>query len=518
MKTRTLSNGKVYSYLRFSSEPQSWGDSERRQQALAENWCKQQGRTLAAETFADRGVSGWKGANRKDGALGALLRLAGPGDTILIEDCDRWSREPVLDSLNAKRETCNRGVSLHFLKTGMTVSRDNFNDAAVILPAFIQSFLANSDNEKRSYRIKQAMNTRRATVDSGKAVRGRLPAWLEWSKELNGPVLVPHKAKVIREIFDLCLAGTGCREITRIMVRRNEPPMTGHKRASWNNWNVYRFLTDKSALGYHYYALEKRYSDKPVYPPVVDEKTFYAAAAKLKERQRFTQPWTRESRNLFTGLLRCAKCGQTMTRQTVCNHGKYKYAYLICSGNLRGSSGCGWAGIRFEDFERSMLTVLADSKLIAKCLSGPDVDAELAAAKGKLADVEKQAEKILRLIEGMDTPPQRLVDRLQALETEENALREDVMAREARAATPPARAYEGISDELAGKLADPETRRKVRVGMRGFIDRVTVDLKASAYEIHFKGGRLPVTVIVREGGVVIGPAPCQLESECLTAA
>jgi hypothetical protein len=105
MKIVDGSQGQVFSYLRFSSDKQQWGDSERRQGQQALEWYKLNGRTLCEQTFADRGVSGWKGANRTYGALGALLKVAQDGDTILVEDCDRWSRESPLDSLNALRDT-----------------------------------------------------------------------------------------------------------------------------------------------------------------------------------------------------------------------------------------------------------------------------------------------------------------------------------------------------------------------------------------------------------------------------
>src|SRR5271167_388056 len=95
--------GRVFSYLRFSSDKQHWGDSERRQEQMALDWCRCNGRTLCDQTFADRGVSGWKGANRQTGALGALLKEATEADTILVEDTDRWSRESPLDSLGALR-------------------------------------------------------------------------------------------------------------------------------------------------------------------------------------------------------------------------------------------------------------------------------------------------------------------------------------------------------------------------------------------------------------------------------
>jgi len=72
--------------MRWSSEPQGWGDSERRQARLAKDWCRRNGKTLYDKPFVDRGVSAWRGANRQSGALAALLRTVSPGDVILIED------------------------------------------------------------------------------------------------------------------------------------------------------------------------------------------------------------------------------------------------------------------------------------------------------------------------------------------------------------------------------------------------------------------------------------------------
>src|SRR6185503_5082986 len=203
--TKTNKIGRVFSYMRWSSEPQTWGDSERRQEAMAKDWCRRHGRALSDRAFADRGVSGWKGDNRKNGALGALLKAVRPGDTILVEDSDRWSRESPLDSLNALRDTVNQDIEIVFLKTGVTVNKNNFNDPATLFPAFFGSFLANAENEKKSFRIRQAMAARRDQMEQGKAVRGRLPAWLDWDVKEGKPVVNEAKAKIVRCMFDLCL-------------------------------------------------------------------------------------------------------------------------------------------------------------------------------------------------------------------------------------------------------------------------------------------------------------------------
>jgi len=59
---------------------------------------------VSETAFADRGVSAFHGKHRENGALGRLLKHVQPGEVLLIEDCDRWSREDPLDALTRLRE------------------------------------------------------------------------------------------------------------------------------------------------------------------------------------------------------------------------------------------------------------------------------------------------------------------------------------------------------------------------------------------------------------------------------
>ena len=92
--------GEIHSYQRWSTDEQEWGDSERRQNALAEAYCASMELPLPKKSYSDSGVSGKAGKNRKEGsALAQLLKIVKPNDLILIEDCDRWSREDPITSL-----------------------------------------------------------------------------------------------------------------------------------------------------------------------------------------------------------------------------------------------------------------------------------------------------------------------------------------------------------------------------------------------------------------------------------
>jgi DNA invertase Pin-like site-specific DNA recombinase len=69
----------VYSYIRWSSDRQTWGDSERRQWELAKGWCDRKGLKLSDSSFKDKGVSAWAGDNFKSGQLAQLLKTVKRG-------------------------------------------------------------------------------------------------------------------------------------------------------------------------------------------------------------------------------------------------------------------------------------------------------------------------------------------------------------------------------------------------------------------------------------------------------
>jgi DNA invertase Pin-like site-specific DNA recombinase len=113
----------AYSYVRFSTPEQEMGGSERRQITLAKSYCAKNSLFLCETAFADRGVSAFHGKHRENGALGRLLKQIQPGEVLLIEDCDRWSREDPLDALTWLREEVRRGIEVVFLRTGCALPK-----------------------------------------------------------------------------------------------------------------------------------------------------------------------------------------------------------------------------------------------------------------------------------------------------------------------------------------------------------------------------------------------------------
>ncbi len=295
----------AYSYTRFSTAEQQFGDSERRQLALAESYCARNGLKLA-DTISDKGISAFHGRHRQSGALGRLLKRLKPGDALIVEDSDRLSREAPLTALTALYAAVNGGIEVHFLRTGTVVNAANFNDVSVIVPNFFGSLLANQESKKKGERVKASWAARRAAIAKGLPARFRLPCWLEWSAEQGKVTVNEAKAAIVKRLFRLAGEGHGVLAIARLLNQEGVKPITGSKRACWNLTSLRRILLGKEAIGFYVPG-----TGEPVanyFPAVVSEAEFYAAQSRLGDAKKI-KARTASTANLFVGLAHCRRCG-----------------------------------------------------------------------------------------------------------------------------------------------------------------------------------------------------------------
>jgi hypothetical protein len=120
------------SYMRLSTPRQRDGDGLRRQAELRDRWLARHLGIPLRETFADIGVSGFRGKHRIRGALSLYLEhiRAGEvikGDFFLVEDMDRMTREPVSDALKLVISILESGVTICVLNTDWSITLESFN-------------------------------------------------------------------------------------------------------------------------------------------------------------------------------------------------------------------------------------------------------------------------------------------------------------------------------------------------------------------------------------------------------
>ena len=278
-KDCNLKSARVYSYARWSSDSQGDGDSSRRQDERAKQWCASRGLGLAGGE-QDAGVSAWKGKNRHEGSgLSRLLKMVKSGDYLLVEDNDRLSRQDWLTAMIFLSEIVAKGVTVVTLANGNEIDAARFRrDPGCFLPAILRAHLGNDENEKKSERIKASWQARKDKIAKGQAANLRLPCWLRWDKDADCPVLVEENAKVIRKMFEWALAGLGCQTIARRLHREGYKLVNKGKRReralTLSAPYVWRTLRNKLVIGCGIYVEP---SVPGVFPPVVDENTFYAS-------------------------------------------------------------------------------------------------------------------------------------------------------------------------------------------------------------------------------------------------
>jgi len=486
---------RAYSYIRFSTPEQEMGDSERRQLALAEGYCARNGLKLSQESFADKGVSAYRGKHREKGALGRLLKQLKPGDCVLVENIDRWSREDPLDSLPELRKAVYSGTEFIFLQENVRVTKDNSTSAQIRYLLFFGADRAHGESDRKRQMIKAVWDQKKEQARAGKAVRmSRLPCWLEWDEKANKPVVVGWKAKIIRRMFSLACAGQFVLDICRKM--RGTLPITNAKKPLWNPTSVRRILTDKAVCGYYTQA------EPPVagvWPVVVDEATFCRAQPKLEFAGKQKRPGKSEI-NLFTGLAKCARCGSSLVAHTWAKG--VGQARLVCGGAGTGRSHCSFAGAPLALIEKSFLAFLADGDLIRPLLAAQEVKpSKLEELQARLEAEQKQAGKLAKLILGDDDPPRLLYSALKEAEAQAKSLQAEIESENERikGEAPALQSYLDFCNQLAGKANDKAYRPELRRAISSVVQSITLDPRGEKrgvwdYSVQLKGHGAPVEV------------------------
>jgi DNA invertase Pin-like site-specific DNA recombinase len=370
-------------YSRFSGKKQEAGDSQRRQDALAEQAAREEGVELDRSlTLSDKGISAYRGDNWKRGDLGKFLDLVDAGvvpkgSILIIEQANRLSRLPWMEQVQLWKEILGRGIVIRTCVPPSRYTKENMNELAVGCPVVLFMMLANLESKQKSDWVRQAWGQKKKLAEAEGTPHGRhCPAWLV-------PVTVPHpkdstrtvtlryeiieeRADVVRHMYQLALEGWGACRIARQLNADGVRPWVKPRRATHPTWNVCAvnyILRAPETFGE--YQRTKRQEDgryvsdgPPVanyYPAILTEETHRAVQA---ARRRRIKHGGRPGRggvdtSLFTHLVfeavsrRPMQCVQCATRYAV-----YHYLHTDPRG----------AGIPYRPFERAVLDAVARLK------------------------------------------------------------------------------------------------------------------------------------------------------------
>jgi DNA invertase Pin-like site-specific DNA recombinase len=355
----------AYSYIRFSSEKQSKGDSIRRQKDLATEYIERN-RHLGLELdtslqLTDEGLSAYKGVAQSKGSLGVFIRLVEDGKIergsyLLVESLDRLSRQTPRQALNQLNALIDEGIVVVTLNDEKAYTKevlDSDGGMSLIFAIMLMS-RAHEESAIKAKRVSSAWRQKMLRVADGVQLTKRVPFWIN-KEDRKKPI--PKKVEVVRRIFKLSADGLGGQRITRLLNEEGIEPPT-NAATKWGISSVKKVLNSEAVIGVLNTADGVRHEG--YYPRVITDKLW------IKTRfQGVSSKRTRDSQNVhpLSGLCICAACGATAMRSgktgRVRRDGtKNVWRTLVCANSMGARGSCSYQSISYDKIINAVLEAL----------------------------------------------------------------------------------------------------------------------------------------------------------------
>ncbi|MDD1532001.1 MULTISPECIES: recombinase family protein [unclassified Bradyrhizobium] len=366
---------KAYSYTRFSTPEQAKGDSLRRQTAMAQAWAAKHAIELDEKLkFSDQGISAYSGDNFAVGALGAFLQAVREGDVpkgsyLLVESLDRISRENAFDASYTMQSIVREGVTVVDLSDGgREYNLETLRSEPMALMVMVMVFSrANNESVQKAIRSASNFESKRKKFASGDALdkpyTRRLPAWIRWNTTTKGYELIPERADIVRQIFELTEQGWGQHRVAKWLNDTGADTWGGGgwKGKYWHRSYVRKILSNPATVGtFTPHRITRAAAGRkkvrtplePIHhrlPAAIDRETFTRVADILSTRGTRGRNAGRAARSIFAGVLSCQHCGGTVTRVA-----KGQHVYLVCSAANARAGTCKYESVPYQEAEDAL--------------------------------------------------------------------------------------------------------------------------------------------------------------------
>jgi DNA invertase Pin-like site-specific DNA recombinase len=525
---------RAFSYIRFSSKKQQKGESFRRQSEFAIEVCKENGWVLDDTlTLSDLGVSAFRGANAKVGALAEFLEAIRigrvlRGSVLIIESIDRLSRSKVGEALQLFISILNAGVSIVTREPRRTYTQDSINDIAALLEPLIYMSRAHEESATKSFRLKDVWAKKKERAAQGIPMTKMAPRWIELTDE--GFRLIPDRAAIVQEIFQLSADGLGIQRILNHLVAHPEKYPPFGDSGKWRDSYVMQILSNRAAYGEFQPQMREEGNKrvdcgqpiKNYYPAVISEELFYQTQAGLKGRFRATGRPGEYETNLFTGIVFHAEDKTAMSvhtfNQSTTEGGETKaYRYLTSGATANGSPRRGTAlSFPYPPFEKAVLQALSEltpADVLGE-EGGDEREAEIADLTGKLVVLDHRIQDAeQKAADPHEETPEVYVGLLKTLHRSKKDTVRRLEELKADAATCKA-VNLGEVQSLLGLLSSvkgeelKEVRKKLKAKVRAVVSeiwvhitRVTHMTRVAQAQIHLRNGTIKKLAIQHTSGL-----------------
>lgn len=244
----------AFSYVRFSTPEQAKGDSLRRQMVASKQWCKENGYTLSEQTFFDPGKSGFKGENvQAKGELKRFLSLveAGKipqGSVLLVENFDRISRLPPVESIGLFLSIINSGIGVVFTLSydKRIIDKTLMNkDQFVLQMVIAECIRAYSESNRKSVLIKASKQAKKQKMLAGEIVpHNNIPKYFTFT---NGKYVHNANTEIVKELVKGILSGKSLYAMADSLNQRGVK--TFRSGYQWSGNSIRQILRNRVLVG-----------------------------------------------------------------------------------------------------------------------------------------------------------------------------------------------------------------------------------------------------------------------------
>ena len=356
MLRQTTRNLITALYPRLSHEDELQGESNSisNQKRILETYAKQNGFSNL-QWYTDDGYSG---ANFQRPGFQAMLAdiEAGKVGTVIVKDMSRLGRNYLQVGMYTEMIFPQKGVRFIAINDGVDSAQGD-NDFAPLRNIFNEWLVRDTSKKIKAVKRSKGM--------SGKPITSK-PVYGYLMDEDENFIIDEEAAPVVKQIYNLCLAGNGPTKIARMLTEQQIPTpgtleyrRTGSTRryhpgyeCKWATNTVVHILENQEYTGclvnfkteklsYKVKHSVENPPEKQVifenhHEPIVDTQTWERVQELRKQRKR---PNRYDEVGLFSGILFCADCGSVMYQQRY-QTDKRKQDCYICGSYKKRTADC----------------------------------------------------------------------------------------------------------------------------------------------------------------------------------
>ena len=372
----TIANDKITAlYCRLSRDDELQGDSNSilNQKAILQKYAADNG-FGNIQYFVDDGYSGTN-FERPDWQRLMSLVDEGKVGTIIVKDMSRLGRDYLKVGMFTEMIFPNADIRFIAINNGVDSANQQDSDFTPFINIFNEFYAKDTSKKIRA--------VFKSKGESGKPLSTNVPYGYKKDPDDKHHWLVDEDAaKVVREIFKLCIDGYGPTQIAKLLTERRIENPTAHAKRNglnppvrqfyddpylWRDTTVTHILSRMEYIGHtvNFKTYRKSYKNKKqmhndpaqwqifknTHEPIIDEAVF-EIVQKIRDGRRRVTPLGEMP--VLSGMLFCADCGAKLyqVRGRGWEHSK---EYFVCATYRKIKGGCSSHQIRNVVIEEALL-------------------------------------------------------------------------------------------------------------------------------------------------------------------